>query len=107
MKVKFNAKDLEYYFLTPLHDIKGKLPYSKDIIKQFKKKMQILLSVESTDELKQFRSLNFEALKGDRKSEYSIRLNKQYRLLFNIEKEENGDFVIEILLLNEISKHYE
>ena len=70
-------------------------------------KVQILISIESIDDLKQFRSLNFEVLKGDRKGEFSIRLNIQYRLIFRIEKERNGDFVIELIVLNEISKHYE
>lgn len=107
MKVRFNTKELEYYYLTPLADLKGKLPFSKDILKQYKKKVQILLSVESVDDIKQFRSLNFEALKGDRKGYNSIRLNRQYRLLFKIEKEGNGDLRIDIALLTEISKHYE
>lgn len=107
MKVKFNTKELEAFYITPLENIKGKLPFSKDIIKAFKKKVQILISVESVDDLKQFRSLNFEALKGDRNGEFSIRLNIQYRLIFTIEKERNGDYVLEIILLNEISKHYE
>ena len=107
MKVKFNTKELESFYTTPLGNIKGKLPFSKDIIKQYKKKVQILISIESIDDLKQFRSLNFEALKGHRKGEYSIRLNIQYRLIFKIEKERNGDYVIELIVLNEISKHYE
>jgi len=107
MKVKFNTKELEAFYITPLENIKGKLPFSKDIIKAFKKKVQILISVESVDDLKQFRSLNLEALKGDRNGEFSIRLNIQYRLIFTIEKERNGDYVLEIILLNEISKHYE
>jgi len=63
--------------------------------------------VESVNDLKQFRSLNFEALKVDRDGEFSRRLNIQYRLIFNVEKEKNGDFVLEMILLNEISKHYE
>jgi len=46
--------------------------------------------------------LNFEALSGDRKGQYSIRLNKQFRLiLIEVEGE-----LIEIEIV-EISKHYE
>ncbi len=107
MKVRFSTKELETFYITPLENFKGKLPFSKDIIRQFKKKVQLLISVESVNDLKQFRSLNFEALKGNRKGEYSIRLNIQYRLIFNLEREKNGDYVIEIIILNEISKHYE
>ena len=107
MKVRFSTKELEAFYITPLENLKGKLSFSKDIIRQYKKKVQLLISVESLNDLKQFRSLNLEALKGSRKGEYSIRLNIQYRLIFNIEKETNGDFVIEIIIVNEISKHYE
>ncbi len=98
---------MEYYYLTPLAGLKGKLPFTKDILKQYKKKVQIFLSVESVNDLKQFRPLHFEVLKGDRQGYNSIRLNIQYRLLFKIEKEGNGDLRIDVILLTEISKHYE
>jgi proteic killer suppression protein len=107
MKVKFNTEELEYYYITPLDNIKGKIPFSKEIIKQYKKKVQVLLSIQSHEDLKQFRSLNFEVLKGDRKGQHSIRLNLQYRLIFSIEEEKNGELSFNIILLNEISKHYE
>lgn len=107
MKVKFNTDELEYFYLTPLDNLAGKLPFQKEIIKQFKKKIQLMISVDSIEELRLFKSLHFEALKGDRAGDYSIRLNIQYRLIFSIEKEDSGDIVIEVVLINEISKHYE
>lgn len=105
MKIRFKSEDLENYFTTPLSDIKGKLPVPKEILMQFKKKVLILMSIESLEELSFFRSLHFEPLKGERKGEYSIRLNLQYRLIFSLEKENN--LVIEVLVIQEISKHYE
>jgi proteic killer suppression protein len=103
MKVKFKTDNLEYLYETPLGEIRGKQPWSKDIIKQFKKKVQLLVTISMLEQLKQFRGLNFEYLKGDRNGECSIRLNDQFRLIFE-EKNENE---IEIILVNEISKHYE
>ena len=103
MKVEFKTGELEHWYLTPLEEIKGKLPFSKDIIKQFKKKVQILTAISSLQQLRQFRGLNFEHLKGDRVGEYSIRLNDQYRLLF----EETAEGELSVILINEISKHYE
>ena len=105
MKIRFKSEELEYYYSTPLSEIKGKIPVGLDILKQYKKKIQILMSIESLDELTFFRSLHFEALKGDRKGEYSIRLNLQYRLLFSIAQD--FQLLIEIVLIHEISKHYE
>ena len=65
------------------------------------------MNIKVLEELKQFQSLNFEPLKGDRENEYSIRLNLRYRLIFSVIKEENGEYIIEAILINEISKHYE
>ena len=103
MRIEFKTESLKYLYITPLDKIKGKQPFSKDIIKQFKKKAQILTAITRVEELKEFRGLNFEYLKGDRKGECSIRLNEQYRLLF----EQKSDKTISVLLINEISKHYE
>lgn len=103
MKVDFKTAYLEYLYETPLEEIKGKHNFGKDIIKQFKKKVEILIGITNITQLKQFRSLNFEFLKGDRKGECSIRLNNQYRLIF----EQKSKDEIEIVLVNEISKHYE
>jgi proteic killer suppression protein len=103
MKVHFKTDHLEYLYITPLVDIEGKQPFSKDIIKQFKKKVQILINITRIDQLRQFKGLNFEYLKGDRKGTSSIRLNDQYRLI--LEQKKDGE--IEIILVNEISKHYE
>lgn len=107
MKVRFKNKELENYYIVPLNDLKGKQKFSKEVLKQYKKKIQILLSINSLNDLKQFRSLNFESLKGNRKGEYSLRLSIQYRLIFKIEQDNNGDFIIDIILITEISKHYE
>jgi len=105
MKIRFKSEELEYYYLTPLSELKGKMPFLHDIIKQYKKKIQFLMSIESLDELTFIRSLHFEPLKGDRKGEYSIRLNLQYRLIFSIERD--IQLFIEIILIQEISNHYE
>ena len=103
MRVEFKTEYLSYLYETPLDEIKGKHVFPKDIIKQYKKKIQLLISIDSVVQLKQFGGLNFEFLKGDRKGECSIRINKQYRLIF----EQKEAKKISIVLINEISKHYE
>lgn len=81
MQVRFKTEELAYLYETPLEKIKGKREFGKEIIKQFKRKTEILLSISDITQLRQFKSLNFEYLKGDRKGECSIRLNDQYRLI--------------------------
>ncbi len=103
MKVEFRTEYLVYLYVTPLEKIKGKHAFTKEIIKQYKKKIQLLISITRIEQLKQFRGLNFEFLKGDKKGECSIRLNRQYRLLF----EQKSEKEITLILINEISKHYE
>lgn len=105
MKIRFKSDELEYYYLTPLSEIKGKQTVTHDILKQYKRKIQILISIESINELSLFGSLHFESLKGARSGEYSIRLNLQYRLIFSITQDDQQ--IIEIILIHEISKHYE
>ena len=103
MEVRFEDVRLEKLFVTPLKELKGKQAYPSEVIKQFKKKIPILIAIGKLDELRMFRGLNFEYLKGDRKGECSIRLNDQYRLIF-VPVSENE---IKVILVTEISKHYE
>jgi proteic killer suppression protein len=45
-------------------------------------KLQILRSSSKLSDLRNFPGLRLEQLKGDRRDEYSIRINKQYRICF-------------------------
>jgi proteic killer suppression protein len=102
MKVAFKTKELEQLYITPLNEIRGKQKFSRDVIKQYQAKVRILMIIDNLKDLYPIRSLNFEALSGNRKGQFSIRLNKQFRLII-IEAE---DELIEIEII-EISKHYE
>lgn len=102
MKVAFKSKELEDLYITPIIEIKGKQKFSKNVIKQYQAKVRILTIIENLKELYSFRSLKFESLSGKRKGQFSIRLNKQFRLIF-IELVDN---TIELEII-EISKHYE
>ena len=50
--------------------------------RQAEKRLQILDSASCLDDLKYLPSNRFEALGGDRKRQYSIRINKQWRICF-------------------------
>ena len=85
--------------------LKGKPIYNKEVILQFKKTVLRIEQVENSNQLRQFRSLNFEALKGNKKGLYSVRVNKQYRLEFKLEND--NITLVEIVLIEALSKHYE
>lgn len=50
--------------------------------RQLKKRLLILLEAPTKRSLMLLPSNHFEALKGDRKGQYSIRVNEQWRLCF-------------------------
>lgn len=102
MKVGFKTKELERLYVTPLRELKGKQKFSREVIKQYQAKVRMLTFIDKLKDLYPIRSLNFEALAGKRKGQYSIRLNKQFRLIIR----EVADDLIEIEII-EISKHYE
>ena len=99
MNVLFKTTKIETLYVIPLNKL-GKQKYSRELIKSYKNKIEILTGIDKLEELRNFPGLNFEPLKGDRKGEFSIKLNDQFRLIFIPER--GG-----ILLVTEISKHYE
>jgi len=58
-------------------------------------KIARLGAATSTQDLRDIRGNRFEALKGDRRDQYSIRINEQYRVCFKWEEENALD--VEIL----------
>ncbi len=77
------------------------------LVKQYIKTVNKLRSVQKVAQLSQFAGLNYEKLKGNRKGYSSVRINQQYRLIFEEVAAENQPLEIVLLKLEEISKHYE
>lgn len=103
MIVRFETEELKNWFLTPLDELRGKQRFSKEIIRKYKERVYLLRSISKPEELRPFRSLHFELLKGDRKGQCSLRLNNQFRLIITFIDEKT----VQIIMVNEISKHYE
>ena len=59
--------------------------FGKNIATLFRIRMQQIRAVDHENDLRRLKSLHFEKLKGRRRHEYSMRLNKQFRLIFQIE----------------------
>ena len=103
MKVYFSTDELKEFYITPLKEIRGKRNYPQEVIKQYKNRVQLLRSLRNLEDMRQFRGLSFEYLKGDRKGQSSIRLNDQYRLILIPLEEDSA----QVIMVHEISKHYE
>lgn len=59
-----------------------RVPAFSGFYRQADKRLRILDATETLDALKALPSNRFEALSGDRKGQYSIRVNKQWRVCF-------------------------
>ena len=66
----------------------------KDLYHKARIKLARLGAVISMQDLQEIRGNRFEKLSGDRKGQYSIRINDQYRICFKWEKENAIDVEI-------------
>lgn len=69
--------------------------WSRDLIRSYRKKHQIIRDAKDERDLRAMRGLRLEKLKGDRKGQFSIRLNDQFRLVLAFKTQ--GDRVAVIL----------
>jgi proteic killer suppression protein len=68
--------------------------YSKQIVRLFRMRMQLIRSATDERDFYALASLHFEKLKGDRHPQRSMRLNKQFRLILQIDEGPNGSVVV-------------
>lgn len=57
------------------------------VIKSARRKLTLLRAAIDDRSLRNWKSLHYEKLKGDRESQGSIRLNDQYRMVFELNEE--------------------
>ncbi len=65
--------------------------------KQAEKRLEILSAAQNKEALMYLPSNNFEALHGNRKGYYSIRINRQWRICFEWAEEDIGASNVEII----------
>lgn len=105
MIIEFNNSYLQKLFEG--RNVAGKPRYAQDVILKFKKTVLMLKNTESIRELKKFRGLNFEALKGDFKGYYSVRVDYHYRLILSIGENDQAVVIKEILVVEDLTNHYQ
>jgi proteic killer suppression protein len=80
--------------------------FQPDIVKRYKDRIAFLMAASSKEELYPIKSLHFEALQGDKRGRFSIRVNKQYRIEFTL-NENDEQPVLTICNIVELSNHYD
>jgi proteic killer suppression protein len=84
LRYRFKKKKLDDLY----YEEKGAARYPPEVVEAFFDIMGIIEAAVDVREFYQLKSLHFEKLKGRRKDEHSMRLNKQYRLTLKIEQDE-------------------
>lgn len=90
MRYRFKKKKLAYLY----YEEKGASQYPPEVVEAF---FDVMAAIEAAIDLRDFynlKSLHFEKLKGRRKDDHSMRLNKQYRLTMQIEKDCGGNCLL-------------
>lgn len=101
MKIVFDNPDLEYIYEYGKE--KGKPKFPPEIIRGFIKKINLLLDVRSSAELRLFKGARYEKLSGSLEGYESIRINDQFRILLRIRTEKEGKFTVEVCHIREIT----
>ena len=77
------------------------------LVKQYVKTVNILKSLTRIEQLYQFKNLNYEKKEGNLKGKSAVWVNKQFRIIFQETSSEGNSGIIDILELEELSKHYQ
>jgi proteic killer suppression protein len=79
--VRFKDPKLDRLETDPTYDA----GFSQAILSAYRNRMQVIRAVPDERAFYSLKSLHFEKLKGNRSSEHSMRLNKQWRLIIEFE----------------------
>lgn len=63
--------------------------WSRDVIKSYRKKVQLIIGARDERDLYALRGLRLERLSGDRAGQCSLRLNDQFRLILTFKTAED------------------
>ncbi|MBO5854733.1 MAG: type II toxin-antitoxin system RelE/ParE family toxin, partial [Bacteroidales bacterium] len=79
--------------------------FQPEVIKLYKKRIDLLKRTKRIEELFLFNSLNYEVLKGDKNGVSSIRVNDKYRIEFVVSNQD-AETIVYICNILELSNHY-
>jgi toxin HigB-1 len=74
--------------------------FGREVVRAFRKRMQMIRAARDERDFYAMRSLNFEKLKGNRQGQFSMRLNQQWRLILEIDKQDNSSTVVIISIVD-------
>ena len=90
MRFVFGNKKLEALYVEE----KGAKKYSTAVVDGFFEVVEIIRAAKDERDIRVFQSLRYEKLKGDRRGQWSLRINDQFRLIVTREKDEQGIYLV-------------
>lgn len=96
MRFRFASKKLERLYANE----SGAKKLPRAVVEAFFDVMAVISAARDERDFYALKSLHFEALSGDRKGQYSLRLNKQFRLIVTLERDELGNVVIVVEIVD-------
>ena len=103
MEITFEEDYLrELYYEGKAHNKKYR--FQPQIIKKYVRVIDLMASLNSTEDFNRYKALHYEALVGDKKDRESVRVNDQYRIEFHSEVVGN-EKQITICNILELSNH--
>jgi toxin HigB-1 len=82
---------------------KGTSDYPPEVVTAFQRRMAVIASAASEQDLYGLAALHYEKLQGRRRGQRSIRLHDRWRLIVTIEEDTQG----QLMVILEISNHYD
>ncbi|MDH6304664.1 proteic killer suppression protein [Parabacteroides sp. PF5-5] len=105
MIVKFGKKYLsELYYNGKCREKKYR--FQPNVITSYKRRIDTLNDSSGIEALYRINSLHYEVLQGDKKGLSSIRVNDQYRIEFEVSKNEEDEIIVTVCTIIELSNHY-
>jgi len=68
--------------------------YTANLVKAFRRRMGAIRAALNETNLYAWKSLHYEKLKGKRSHQRSMRLNEQFRLILEIERDKHGNTLV-------------
>ena len=94
MEAEFADDDLDRLEM----DLAFTAKLSADIVRAYRRRMQQVRAFTDEREFYNIKSLHFEKLKGDRAHQYSLRLNKQWRLILEIKRGSSKNTIVVVAI---------
>ncbi|HEY3377660.1 MAG TPA: type II toxin-antitoxin system RelE/ParE family toxin [Armatimonadota bacterium] len=95
MRFSFAANDL-----AELYETGVSTKIHPHLVKAFQRVVDLIAAVIDVQELRGIKGLRMEKLHGDRDGQYSVRMNDQFRLIFHIERDDEGNYLLIIELVD-------